>query len=184
MTPAHDELPRYARTGYLFAGCRPGELPWAVRRLVLARDDFSCVCCNRCVLGQPYRIHMRKPGSPEADASPENLITVLAECGERMLSAGDPADEARGYIVRPWDDPARVPVAYATPAGQARAWLLSDGRRSPEPPLSAEVQLPRQAGEREAVDPVAEAALSRLECRAPAVHRGLARRTDGAPTPR
>lgn len=134
MAPTRDELPRYARTGYWYAGCRPDELPWAVRRLVLARDDFACVCCNRSVLGRPYRIHVRRPGRVDGDASPENLITVLGECGERLLSGSDPADAARGYRVFPWGDPALVPVVYVTPAGEASAWLLPDGGRLPEPP--------------------------------------------------
>lgn len=166
MTPTHDELPGYDRTGYWFAGCRPDELPWAIRRLVLARDDFGCVCCGRSVLGQPYSIHVRRPLGTGRDRSPENLITVLGACGERLLLGGDPADEMKGYNVRPWQDPALVPVTYATPAGHACLWLLPDGGRAPRPqaqPPARPLQLLRQAGEREGVDVVVQTAGDQLE---------------------
>lgn len=134
MTPTHHELAAYDRTGYWYAGCRPDELPWAIRRLVLARDDFACVCCNRSVLGQPYSIDVRESRTLGRDRSPENLITVLRECGERIALGLDPADEAKGYKVSPWDDPALVPVVYVTSTGQANWWLLPDGGRSPGAP--------------------------------------------------
>lgn len=137
MTPTHGELPGYARTGYWYAGCRPDELPWATRRLVLWRDDFACVCCNRSVFGQPYAIHVRGPRDRGRDRSPENLITVLGECGERMSLGNEPVDVARGYNVHPSQDPALVPVAYATEAGHASWWLVADGGRSRECPAGA-----------------------------------------------
>jgi Arc/MetJ-type ribon-helix-helix transcriptional regulator len=108
-------------------------LPWAVRQLVLARDHWACLCCDQSVLGRRYAIHLRKPWHLGGDASPENLITVLAECGERISADCDPADEARGYIVGSCDEPALVPVMYSTPAGLTRAWLLPDGGRTFEP---------------------------------------------------
>ncbi len=111
------------------------EVPWPVRRLVLARDDWACLCCARSVLGQPYAIHLRKPWHLGGDTSPENLITVRAECGDRIRDRCDPTDEARGYTVRLYDEPALVPVVYSTPAGQTRVWLLPDGGRAFEPPL-------------------------------------------------
>ncbi len=137
MTTAQHELPGYDR---------PGELPWATRRLVLARDGYVCVCCDRPVLGRPYAIHLRKPRHRGGDFSPENLITVLAECGERISVQRDPADEARGYSVPPGDDPAFVPVAYRNPAGHAVAWLLPDGGRSFEPQAAEGVVLTSEPG--------------------------------------
>ena len=111
-------------------------LPWPVRQLVLARDNWACLCCDKSVLGQPYAIHLRKARHLGGDMSPENLITVLAECGERISARRDPADEARGYWVGWCGEPALVPVVYSTPAGQTRAWLLADGGRAFEPPGS------------------------------------------------
>lgn len=128
MTTSQEELPGYDRAG---------ELPWAVRRLVLARDGFACVCCSRSVLGRPYAIHLRKPSATGGNPSPENLITVLAECGERISLRRDRTDEASGYRLRSWEEPALVPVAYASPAGRAVAWLLPDGDRSAGPPAGA-----------------------------------------------
>lgn len=121
MTTAQAEL-----IGYDLAA----DLTWRMRRLVLARDGYGCICCDRSVLSRPYAIHMRKPRYLGGVVSPENLITVLQECGDRISLQCDPADEARGYVLSAWDEPAIVPVAYTTPAGQARAWLSPDGRRS------------------------------------------------------
>lgn len=135
MSIAQDELLGYDRPAQPDAArSRDDALTWPMRRLVLARDDFGCVCCNRSVLSRRYDILLRKPRNLGGVTSPENLITVLAECAERISVRRDPADEARGYVMRSWDEPALVPVAYTTPAGHAKWWLLPDGRRSFEPP--------------------------------------------------
>jgi hypothetical protein len=110
------------------------ELPWPVRQLVLARDNWACLCCGKSILGRPYAIHLRKPGHLGGDMSPENLITVLAECGERITLRYDPADQAAGFGVGSTQDPGSVPVAYSTAAGSAKVWLLRDGGRAFEPP--------------------------------------------------
>jgi len=138
MSIAQDELLGYDRPAHRAAERSCDDvLTWPMRRLVLARDDYGCVCCNRSVLSRPYGIQLRKPRNMGGVISPENLITVLAECGERISFRRNPADEDRGYVVRPWDEPSLVPVAYTTPAGQAKWWLLPDGRRSFEPPAGA-----------------------------------------------
>jgi hypothetical protein len=109
-------------------------LPWPVRQLVLARDNWACLCCDKSILGRAYTLALRKPAHLGGDYSPENLITVLAECGERIGARRDLADGARGYWVRSADDPASVPVAYSTAAGSAKVWLLRDGGRALERP--------------------------------------------------
>ncbi len=135
MTTPQDDLPGDGQSEYRRARLRSdAELPWPMRSLVLARDGYACVCCSRPVLGQPYAIHLRKPGSLGGDTSPENLITVLGACGERISSRRDPADVDSGYTVRPGQDPALVPVVFTTPAGRMQVWLLPDGGRSFEPP--------------------------------------------------
>jgi hypothetical protein len=131
MTMTQAELPRDVPTG---AGGE-AEVPWSVRRLVLARDNWACLCCARSVLGQPYAIQLRKPWHLGGDTSPENLITVLAGCGDRIGARCDPVDEAKGYIVRSCEHPALLPVLYSTPAGPVQAWLLPDGSRAFEPPV-------------------------------------------------
>ena len=118
----------------VLGGRHDAELPWPVRQLVLARDNWACLCCGKSILGRPYAIHLRKPWHLGGDTSPENLITVLAECGERITLTYDPADQARGYGVGSSDDPASVPVACFTAAGSAKVWLLRDGGRAFEPP--------------------------------------------------
>lgn len=102
-----------------------------VRRLVLERDGWSCVCCGRSIIGQPYSLQHRKRRSQGGDSSPVNLVTVLGTgttgCHERIDSRREPGDEARGLTVRSWDDPALVPVVVAAPAGLIRVWLSADG---------------------------------------------------------
>ena len=147
MSIAQDELRGFDPAAHRDPAqpCKQG-LTWAMRRLVLARDDFGCVCCDRSILSKPYSILLRKPQDLGGSISPENLITVLGECGERISSLRDPADEARGYVVRACDEPALVPVAYMTPAGQAKRWLSPDGSRSFEPaPESSGEPLQRSA---------------------------------------
>jgi hypothetical protein len=112
-------------------------LPWPVRQLVLARDNWACLCCDKPILGRPYTVLLRKPRQVGGTLSPENLITVLAACGQRIRFDRDPADAARGYRLRPHQEPALAPVAYPTPAGVSRAWLLPDGSRTFDPPRRA-----------------------------------------------
>jgi hypothetical protein len=110
------------------------ELPWPVRQLVLARDNWACLCCGKSILGRPYAVQLRKPWPLGGDVCPENLITVLAECGQRITLEYDPGDRAAGFGVGACDDPASVPVAYSTAAGSAKVWLRRDGGRAFEPP--------------------------------------------------
>lgn len=138
----HAELARDARVGR----GDDAQVAWPVRRLVLARDNWACLCCDQPVLGRAYAIHLRKARHLGGDMSPENLITVLAECGERISTRRDPADDARGddargYVLGSCDIPALVPVAYSTAAGQTRAWLLPDGGRAFVPPLTGRAGL-------------------------------------------
>lgn len=102
-----------------------------VRRLVLERDGWACVCCGRSIIGQPYSLQHRQRRSQGGGNSPSNLVTVLGTgttgCHERIDSRREPDDEARGLTVRSWDDPALVPVVVAAPAGLIRVWLSDDG---------------------------------------------------------
>lgn len=104
----------------------------AVRRLVLERDSHACVCCGISVIGRPYSLQHRKRRSQGGDNSPANLITVLGTgttgCHERIDSRRDPEDEAKGYTVRSWDDPALIPVMlFGRHGSGVTAWLLPDG---------------------------------------------------------
>jgi hypothetical protein len=109
-----------------------------VRRLVLERDGYSCVCCGTNIIGQLYSLLPRKRQSRSRDNSASNLITVLHACGERISFRLDPRDEARGYCLRPWDDPELVPVSLTLSTGSGvMAWLTRDGLLSFEPPPGA-----------------------------------------------
>ncbi len=111
-----------------------------VRRLVLERDGYACVCCGVSVIGQPYSLQHRKRRSQGGGNSPSNLIVVLGTgttgCHERIDSRRDPHDEAQGYTVRSWQDPALIPVMmFSTPGGGGVTyWLTGDGQRTTEAP--------------------------------------------------
>lgn len=103
-----------------------------VRTLVLARDSYACVCCGQSVIGRPYSLQHRKRRSQGGGNDPSNLITVLGTgttgCHERIDSRRDPHDEARGYTVRSWQDPALIPVVvFSEGCPGVTAWLWDDG---------------------------------------------------------
>lgn len=114
-----------------------------VRALVLARDGHACACYGRSVIGQVYSLQHRKRRSQGGSNSPSNLITVLGDgargCHARIDSRIDPHDEAKGYTVRSFDDPAMVPVMYfKRPGGPGfTAWLADDGSLIFESPAGA-----------------------------------------------
>lgn len=110
-----------------------------VRALVLARDGFACVCCGGSVIGHVYSLQHRKRRSQGGRSDAPNLIVVLGDgsqgCHARIDSREDPHDEAAGYTVRSYDDPARMPVLYVSPHGSGQmAWLLPDGGLAFESP--------------------------------------------------
>jgi DNA-directed RNA polymerase subunit N (RpoN/RPB10) len=92
--------------------------------LVLERDGYQCFCCGESVIGQRYTIWRRNHTRGD---SPENLITVLGTpstgCMER-LERGDPLDEAKGYVLKPAEDPERIP---ALRHGRTQVWLTPEG---------------------------------------------------------
>jgi hypothetical protein len=114
------------------------------RKLVLERDSHACVCCGVSVEGRPYSLQHRKRRSQGGGNSPSNLITVLGTgttgCHERIDSRRDPHDEAKGYTVRSWQDPAEVGVmVFAGPDGSGVTyWLTDDGQRTTEAPEGIE----------------------------------------------
>ena len=115
----------------------------ATRALVLERDGYRCVCpCAGSVIGQRYSIQHRKRRSQGGTNDLPNLLTVLGDgtrgCHARIDSRIDPDDEARGYTVRSWQDPALVPVMLFESSGSGiTVWLTADGRYSTEPPGTA-----------------------------------------------
>ena len=110
-----------------------------VRALVLERDGHACVCCGQSVTGRPYSLQHRKRRSQGGSNSPSNLVVVLGTgttgCHERIDSRRDPHDEARGYTVRSWQNPALVPVMIFSEGGSGvTAWLTDAGTYAFEAP--------------------------------------------------
>lgn len=103
-----------------------------VRRLVLERDGYRCVCCGRSILGQRYSLGHRLRASQGGKPVPSNLLVFLGWGGEachgRIDSRRDLHDEARGYTVRSWQDPALIPVMVFSEHGSGiTAWLTDAG---------------------------------------------------------
>lgn len=112
------------------------------RALVLERDHYRCVCCGVSVIGRRYSLQHRKRRSQGGGNDPSNLITVLGDgtsgCHARIDSRIDPHDEARGYTVRSWQDPALTGVMVFSEDGSGvTAWPTDDGQWSAEPPGGA-----------------------------------------------
>lgn len=102
------------------------------RTLVLIRDDYSCVRCNRPVMGGDYSLHHRRPrgmgGSKRADTDlAGNLITL---CGSGTTGCHGWVESHRseasgwGYIVPQNAVPASIPVRY----GDQWAQITDSGR--------------------------------------------------------
>lgn len=108
-------------------------IPAVVRGLVLARDGWCCVDCGQNIARQRYSLGHRWRSGQGGPASPENLITLLGlggeKCHGRVDLFRDPQDAARGYRLTSRQNPAEVPVLYATPDGPAWFLLLPDGGR-------------------------------------------------------
>jgi hypothetical protein len=110
-----------------------------VRRLVLARDHYACVCCGRSILGQRYSLGHRLRASQGGKPVPSNLLTFLGWGGEghhgRIDRRDDPADEEKGFTVRSNQDPALVSVMIFSEYGSgAQVWLNDAGTYQDYPP--------------------------------------------------
>jgi hypothetical protein len=115
----------------------------AVRALVLARDGYACVCCGTSIIGQRYSLGHRLRASHGGKPVPSNLVTLAGLGGElchgRIDFRRDPADEAKGYSLRSYQNPLLVPVTIARPDGPGLPlWLDDLGRYLPEAPEGAE----------------------------------------------
>ena len=94
-------------------------------------------------LGKRYSLGHRKRRSQGGRPTPSNLITVLGwggqGCHGRIDSRDNPEDEAKGYTVRSYDDPAAIPVMLFSEHGSGvTKYLTEDGAYSDYPPNEPE----------------------------------------------
>lgn len=138
----HTEKPAgKPRTALRPQGRDDGPTP-AVRKAVLERDGFACVCCGKSIMGQRYSLGHRVRAAQGGKAVPENLVTLLGWGGEachgRIDLYRDPDDGVKGYRLPSTADPAAVPVLIVSAEADAFwAWLTPDGRYATEPPAES-----------------------------------------------
>jgi hypothetical protein len=117
-----------------------------VRKLVLERDGYSCVCCGRSIFGQRYSLGHRVRAAQGGPATPVNLITLLGWGGEshhgRIDLFKDPDDGigVKGYRLPSNADPAMEPVLIVSAEGADYRWLTADGKyafKAPEGSVAA-----------------------------------------------
>jgi hypothetical protein len=103
------------------------DIPPGVRKRVLERDGYSCVCCGTSIIGHPFTLGLRLS---DGGAVPENLVTLLRSCYRRVHLYKDPADGigVKGYRLPSGADPAAEPVLIVSAEGAAYVWLASDGK--------------------------------------------------------
>jgi hypothetical protein len=114
------------------------------RHAVYTRDGWACVCCGRSVIGKRRSVGHRKRRSQGGRNVMPNLLTFLGLGSDasnpddhhaRIDSRSDPHDEAAGYTVRSFDDPALVGVLYVSEHGSGvLMYLAEDGSLSPDAP--------------------------------------------------
>ena len=111
----------------------------ATRRIVLERDGWSCAGCGAPV-GQPgtwWSMQHRVARRHRPDNTPVNLVSL---CGSAVTGCHFIAEQRtagyheRGLWLHSWEDPAEVPVMYATADGGMTRWLRPDGSLAAEPP--------------------------------------------------
>jgi hypothetical protein len=120
---------------------RKDTIPPKVRRLVLERDGYCCVCCGRSIIGRRYSLGHRLRASQGGKPVPSNLLTFLGwggqQCHGRIDNRADPRDEDNGLTVRMGSDPALIPVTIFTLDGDMTRWLDDLGNLLPDAPGDA-----------------------------------------------
>jgi hypothetical protein len=115
----------------------------ATRALVLARDGYQCVRCGKPCgpgVGEHSLQHRRARGTGGGSEVP-NLILLCGSattgCHAEVERRGA-HDNAAGYWLNSWQDPATEGVMYASEHGSGiTMWLLPDGSLSPDGPERA-----------------------------------------------
>lgn len=111
----------------------------ATRALICKRDCYRCVRC-----GKPcgpdiaeYSLQHRKARGVGGDNSPSNLIllhgSATTGCHAEVERRGE-RDNAEGYWLWSWQDPAAEGVMYVSEDGGATMWLRASGSLSPDGP--------------------------------------------------
>lgn len=120
---------------------RKDGIPDRVRKIVLKRDGFACVCCGASIIGQRYSLAHRVRAAQGGKPVPENLVVLLGWGGElhhgRVDLYRDPEDGIgkKGYRLPSTADPAMEPVwVVSAGGGGTLVWLTSGPEYSLKPP--------------------------------------------------
>jgi hypothetical protein len=113
----------------------------AVRKLVLDRDGYCCVCCGKSIMGERYSLAHRVRAAQGGPATPENLVVLLGWGGEKCHGRVDLYKDRedgigrKGYRLPSGADPAAEPVLIVTGEGDVFwALLTPSGEYDPQQP--------------------------------------------------
>ncbi len=111
------------------------------RVIVLIRDGYRCARCGDPAGPgiAPYSLQHRVARGVGGDSSVQNLIllcgTAVTGCHGEVESRSDEHDQAAGWRLESWQDPAAEGVLYVSADGSGvMAWLEADGGLSFEGP--------------------------------------------------
>jgi hypothetical protein len=117
------------------------------RAAVYRRDGNMCVCCGTPLAGRLRSVGHRKRRSQGGSNETSNLLTFMGlginpfdpdDHHARIDSRRNPEDEAKGYTVRSYGDPAATSVMIASQhRSGVTVWLDDCGEYSFAPPGEA-----------------------------------------------
>jgi len=113
-----------------------GRRAWeAAKRATFKRDGNTCANCGKRAKDAQHRIARGMGGSrdPRIAYGLVNLVSLCRDCHE-LAESRDEQMHAKGFWLSSGENPAAVPVTYATPDGPEKRYLTEDGGYSDKPP--------------------------------------------------